>query len=332
MSGGDDPSLSAAITSLVARMSKRARVAALAAVGADAHVEPFGQTAAGVPVQLVTLRLGAMCAQVATYGATLTSVRVPDARGAPTHVVLGFDELAAYEACPFYLGSTVGRFANRIRAGAFPLEDAAGAMRTVTLPHRNDRGNTLHGGAAGWDKAVWRLAGASATACTLEHDSPDGDEGFPGAVAISVTYALEWCGRLSIVYRAAVSGAPTVLSPTNHAYFNLHDGGASSVLEHDLQVFADTFLPTDTACLPTGELRPVDGAMDLREPTPIGRGIGAAQGGNGYDHNYVLAQGGSSHTDALDLRFAAWLRSARTGIEMAVLTTEPGARLSLIHI
>lgn len=288
-----------------------------------ASISEFGQHD-GAPVRLVKLRLGAMEVSVSTYGATLTSIRVPDHRGEPVETILGFGELGAYERCPFYLGCTVGRFANRIRGGAFPLDDGTGKERTVQLAAANDRGNTLHGGARGWDKHVWALADASATSCTLAHASPDGDEGFPGAVEATVTFSLEWGGRLAIRYRAAVRGpAPTVLSLTNHAYFNLSDGGATDMLDHELLVFADHYLPTDANCLPTGEVKAVAGPMDLRAPTPVCRGISQADGGGGYDHNFVVR---TQPADSAGLRRAAWLRSPRTGIELSVLTTEPGAR------
>ncbi|KAJ1615901.1 galactose mutarotase-like domain-containing protein, partial [Pavlovales sp. CCMP2436] len=182
--------------------------------------------------QLVTLRLGQMTAKVSTYGATITSVVVPDCRGQPTETTLGFDTHEAYEKCPYYFGATIGRFANRIGQGSF---FSIGGTR-VQLPQPNDRGNTLHGGMRGWDKAVWTLKHTSATACTLAHSSPDGDAGFPGAVEATVTFSLEWGGRLVITYGASVSAA-TVLSLTNHAYFNLGatDGGErSDVLDHEL--------------------------------------------------------------------------------------------------
>jgi aldose 1-epimerase len=299
------------------RLSMPAKKAKTSPAGGS-NVSPFGTTSSGAPVQLITLRLGEMVAKVSTYGATLTSVVVPDCRGAPTETILGFEGHGGYEACPFYFGSTVGRFANRIGKGIFPLDG-----KTVTLSTRNDRGNTLHGGKAGWDKAVWTVAELSSAAVTLSHVSPDGDEGFPATAHVSVTYALEWGGRLAIRYRATVD-APTVLSMTNHAYFNLCDGGHTDVLDHELRVFADTYLPTDANCLPTGELKPVTGAMDLRAVggVPLHRGVGGADGGGGYDHNYVVSEG--AEADAQRLRRAAWLRSYRSGIELSVFTTEPG--------
>lgn len=287
---------------------------------AGASIVPFGKHD-GTAVQLVTLKLGAMVVKVSTYGATLTSIVVPNCRGAPVETVLGFGDLAAYEHCPFYLGCTVGRFANRIRGGTFPLEDGSGNEQIVKLAATNDRGNTLHGGTRGWDKHVWALVDASPTSCTLTHESSDGDEGFPGAVDARVQFSLEWGGRLVIRYHAEVRDKPTVISLTNHSYFNLTNGGSTDMLDHELCVFADHYLPTDANCLPTGEIKPVSGPMDLRSPTPIHRGIGKADGGGGYDHNYVVRE---DETDASGLRRAAWLRSPRTGIELDVFTSEPG--------
>lgn len=279
---------------------------------------PFGKHGSEA-VRLITLRLGRMTVKVSTFGATITSLAVPSALGEPTETVLGFAEHKPYESCP-YFGCTVGRFANRIAKGSFTLEG-----KPIQLPACNDRGNHLHGGARGWDKRVWELVEASATACTLKLRSEDGDEGYPGNVDATVSFTLEWPSQIAIEYDLTTD-APTVVNPTNHSYFNLSDGGATDVLDHDLMVFADKYLPTDATCIPTGELKPVSGPMDLRRPTPIFRGIHAADGGNGYDHNYVLAAEAGAHEDGRRLRRAAWVRSPKTGIELLVLTTEPGAQ------
>lgn len=159
-------------------------------IGADAEIAPFGTTAKGDEVRLVTLRLGGLTAKLSTYGATLTSLVFPGADGKPAETVLGFGEHAGYAACPYYFGCTVGRYANRIGGGAFPLGDGV-----ARLANRNDRGNTLHGGAEGWDKRVWTVQDASQTACTLALHSPDGDEGFPLALDVTVRFSLEHCGR-----------------------------------------------------------------------------------------------------------------------------------------
>jgi aldose 1-epimerase len=159
-------------------------------IGTDAEIVPFGTTSTGETVRLITLRLGGLTAKLSTYGATLTSLVTLDCRGELAETVLGFGVHEGYAACPYYFGCTVGRYANRIAGGAFPLGDGV-----VQLPNRNDRGNTLHGGLEGWDKRVWTVQDASRTACTLVLHSPDGDEGFPLALDATVRFSLEHGGR-----------------------------------------------------------------------------------------------------------------------------------------
>jgi len=278
----------------------------------------FGKHA-GEDVELLTLQLGRMKVLVSTFGATVTSITVPDCFGQARETVLGFDDHEPYENCP-YFGCTVGRYCNRIAKGAFTLDG-----QTVTLTSTNDRGNHLHGGKVGWDRKIWAVHEHTSTSCTLSHTSPDGDEGYPGEVHAHVTMSLEWPSSLVLRYKATVS-APTPLNLTNHSYFNLSDGGATDMLDHDVRIFADAYLPTDPACIPTGEVRPVHGAMDLRGPVPLYRGIADGDGGNGYDHNYVIRDD-PGLVDARGLKRAAWVRSPRTGIELNVLTTEPGIQI-----
>ncbi len=260
-----------------------------------------------------------MAARVGTYGARLLSLRVPDRTGAPVEAVLGYDRMEDWAADDGFMGATIGRCANRIAGGRFELDG-----QTFHVPI-NKPPNALHGGPQGFDKAVWRAepADGEAAALTLTHASPDGDQGFPGALRASVRYALTGDGALRLDYTAETDRA-TVVNLTNHAYFNLAGGG--SVLDHLLTVAADRFTPVDAALIPTGELRPVAGTpFDFREPARIGARVD--EPGNeqlriagGYDHNFVLRPAPPGQA----MRFAARLQEPARGLLMEVWTTEPG--------
>ncbi len=263
-----------------------------------------------------------MAARVGTHGARLLSLRVPDRTGAPVEVVLGHDRLEDWAGDDGFLGATIGRCANRIARGRFELDG-----QTFHVPINNGP-NALHGGPRGFDKAVWRVEPASGgdgggAALTLAHASPDGDQGFPGALRASVRYALSGDGALRLDYTAETD-RPTVVNLTNHAYFNLAGGG--DVLGHLLTIAADRFTPVDEALIPTGELRPVAGTpFDFRAPTPIGArvdepGDEQLRIAGGYDHNFVLRPAAPGQA----LRFAARLEEPAGGLSMEVWTTEPG--------
>jgi aldose 1-epimerase len=260
-----------------------------------------------------------MAARVGAYGARLLSLRVPDRTGAPVEVVLGYDDLRGWAEDGGFFGATIGRCANRIAGGRFELDG-----QTFHVPVNNGP-NALHGGPRGFDKAIWHAepAAGDAAALTLSHTSPDGDQGFPGALRASVRYALSGDGALRLDYEAETD-RPTAVNLTNHAYFNLAGGG--SVLDHLLTIAADRFTPVDAALIPTGELRPVAGTpFDFREPARIGARVDESGDeqlriAGGYDHNFVLRPappGGG-------LRFAARLQEPSRGLVMEVWTTEPG--------
>jgi len=246
---------------------------------------------------------------------------VPDRHGRSQDVVLGFDTAREYVGDTHYFGATVGRFANRIAAGRFSLNGVEYRLAT------NDHGNHLHGGTQGFDKVVWNIesvtSGSPATA-VLSYRSPDGEEGYPGALHVTATYSLEDNNTLHLEYRASTD-KPTIVNISGHSYFNLSAGsGGGSALNHLVQILASHYTPVDDELIPIGELRGVAGsAFDFRRPTPVGLRIrdGREQQiryGRGYDHNFVL-------DDSSDkLRLAVKVEDPDSGRVLEILTSAPG--------
>ncbi|KAK7253730.1 aldose 1-epimerase [Aureococcus anophagefferens] len=228
---------------------------------------------------------------VRPLGATLSSVLAPDRNGALGEVTLGFDEGegdAPYlDGRSAYFGCVAGRVANRTKGAAFELDGA-----TYTLA-ANDGANHLHGGTVGFDKRRWTVVDASATALTLALRSGDGDEGYPGTLDARVTYSLPDPRTLRVAY-AATTDKATPVNLTNHAYWNLNDGGASPVVDHELQVDASFYTPVGEGAIPTGEIRRAAGAMDLSAGRRLGDALYDTDGGAGYDHNYARPRAGES--------------------------------------
>lgn len=283
-------------------------------------IESFGITSEGIEVELYTLtNAQGLKARITNFGGILVSLMVPDRHGEFADVVLGFDQLSGYLNEHPYFGATIGRFANRIAAGRFSLEG-----RTYQLATNND-GNHLHGGLKGFDKVVWQateLERGNGPELELKYISRDGEEGYPGTMAVSVNYTLTNENALRIGYTAATDKT-TIVNLTHHSYFNLRDGGKSNILEHDLKIDADYFLPIDRSSIPTGEIKAVQGTpFDFRKVTPIGARISQEDlqlfYGNGYNHNWIL------HKEGPSPRLAASVYESTSGRLMEVLTTEPG--------
>lgn len=281
--------------------------------------EFFGTTAEGIAVERYTLTNAAgMRASILTYGGVLQSLRVPNRGGALTDVVLGYDTVGEYETNGGYLGASIGRCGNRIGGSSFALDGKEYPL------FANDRGNHLHGGEKGFNAYVW-AAEEENGALVLSRVSPDGEEGYPGTLRVSVKHTLSDDGVFTWEYRA-VSDKPTVCNLTNHAYFNLHGQGQGTVLDQWLQIKAARYTDTDAKLIPTGEEIPVAGTpMDFNDPHTIGERIRADYSalvkGGGYDHNYVL----DGTCGVLRPVAAAW--SGRTGIRMDVKTTMPDVQL-----
>ncbi|QNS06442.1 aldose epimerase family protein [Streptomyces xanthii] len=257
-----------------------------------------------------TLERDGVRVRVLTYGGIVQSVETPDRTGARADVVLGFADLDGYlrHTGP-YFGALVGRYANRIAQGRFTLDG-----HTYPLA-RNNGPNALHGGERGFDRHVWAAEQAGPYAVRLSRVSPDGEEGFPGRLEVSATYALEAGGALSITYEA-VTDAPTVVNLTNHTYWNLGgtDGKAGSAAGHAVRIDGGRVTMADGDLVPTGELLDVTGTrFDFRAPRTAG---------SGYDHNYVLDKGVTAR--AVEV---AGLHDPVSGRTLGVATTEPGLQL-----
>ncbi len=280
---------------------------------------PFGK-AAGEHVEIYTLgNAHGVEARIMTYGASIVSLRTPDRRGRFANIVLGFNELKPYLAGVPYYGATVGRYANRIAHARFVLD------RTTYPLTANDGPNSLHGGSRGFDKRIWTAeAGGESNRLRLTYVSADGEEGFPGELTVHVTYHLRDDDSLEINYEATTT-APTPVNLANHTYFNLSGDAHRSILDHTLQLNADTFTPVDANLIPTGEERGVAGTpFDFRSATAIGAHIGAADEqltfGRGYDHNWILNAPRTGST----LHLAAVLSDPGSGRVLEIRTTQPG--------
>jgi len=285
-----------------------------------AEKSDFGTTTDGRAVSKYTLSNGAMVVRILDLGATICSVQVPDAKGNVGEVCLGYDELKPYldwTTNP-YFGAVAGRCANRICKGKFKLDGVEYQLETNNGP------NHLHGGNVGFDKKIWTVEKSSPTDLVLSLVSPDGDEHYPGTVTAKVTYSLPQPNQLCIEYEATTD-KPTIINLTNHSYWNLADGGISSILDHEIELFADFYTPVDDTSIPFGEIREVTGAMDLRKKVKIGQGIKDADNGLGYDHNYIL-RGSVAYDVPAGLQPVAKVSDSSSGRWMAVFTDQPGVQ------
>jgi aldose 1-epimerase len=253
----------------------------------------FGQLPDGRTVEAITLtnRRGSS-ATIIAYGAALQAFRLADARGRTVDVALGHRTLGEYVAKRQFFGATVGRVANRVAGGRFSLDG-----KTYQMPV-NDGPNALHGGVDGFDKKVWQIAsakeGASSSEAVLRHVSPDGADGIPGQVDVTVRYVLTDEDELRIEYSATTDN-PTVINLSSHAYWNLAgEGSPDGAMGHVMEIPADRYLPVDAQLIPTGEMRSVAGSpFDFRKPVAISTRVREDADeqiriGRGYDHNWIV--------------------------------------------
>lgn len=284
----------------------------------------FGRTPEGIEAELYKLANGnGVAVEIATVGGAIVSLQVPDREGRMADVTLGYDKAKDYLRDGPYFGALIGRHANRIEGAAFELNGKVYPLAA------NNGSNHLHGGLQGFDKAVWQaevlpLAGGS-EALQLSYRSVDGEEGYPGNLDVKVLYSLTEDNALVIDYEA-VSDQDTVVNLTNHAYFNLAGHDSGDIEGHEVRIDADRFTAINAECVPTGEIREVEGTpMDLRRLTPLGPRLASRDEqivcGGGFDHNWVLKVSGQAPEKAAEVY------EPSTGRVMEMLTTKPGVQL-----
>ena len=291
---------------------------AAAAMHASIQEAEFGALPDGTQVRIYTLtNRNRLEARVTNYGGIVVSLKVPDRSGNLSDVVLGFDSLAEYLANPNpFFGALVGRYANRIAQARLLLDGVEYHL------DKNNGPNSLHGGAAGFNKKVWTARELPDGGLELQCQSKDGEGGFPGNVTATATYHLTEANELRIDY-GATTDRNTVINLTSHSYFNLRGAGSGDILGQLVTLNADRFTPVDSTLIPTGELRAVAGTpFDFRKATAIGARIEQddeqLRFGGGYDHNWVL------NGDGKRLALAARVEEPDSGRVLEVLTTEPG--------
>jgi aldose 1-epimerase len=279
--------------------------------------QPYGKMPDGTAVDLYTLtNAKGMQASIITYGGAVVSLMVPDRAGKLGDVAVAMDDLDGMRTQDAFFGALIGRYGNRIGHAQFSLNG-----KTYKLP-ANNGANTLHGGANGFDKRVWKAKPGSSPdgpTLTLTYVSKDGEEGFPGTLKATVVYTLTDKNELKLDY-TATTDKTTVVNLTNHTYFNLASEG--DILGHEVMIAADRFTPVDDGLIPTGELKPVKGTpFDFTTATAIGKRIDQddqqLKYGKGYDHNWVLNKSDASMTKAAEVR------DPKSGRVMEVWTTEP---------
>lgn len=293
---------------------------------ATAQRAPFGKLADGTPIEVVTLaNAHGVSARIISYGATLQALVAPDRHGQKADIALGYDDLSGYVEHPNYFGATIGRFANRIAGARFSLD---GKSYTLSL---NDKPNSLHGGAQGFDKRPWAIesvqSGPSA-AVTMTLTSAAGDQGYPGTLKVKERFSLDEAGALTLDY-SATTDAPTVVNLTNHSIFDLAgEGSQHGVLDQRLTIPASHYTPVDATLIPTGVLQPVAGTVfDFTHARIIGQDIRDGRdpqivAGRGYDHNFALDAGLTQ-----DPKLAARLEDPQSGRVLEVWSTEPGLQV-----
>ena len=281
----------------------------------------FGKTKDDKEVNLFTCtNNGGSVMKMIDYGAIMVSLEVPDKDGKLANVTLGFDSVDGYVERHPYFGATVGRYCNRIAAGKFTLDG-----EEYTLATNNDP-NHLHGGELGFDKHMWEaeeIKMDNAVGVKFHRVSPDGEEGYPGNLDVAVEYTLTNDNEVKVDFTATTDKA-TVLNLTNHNYWNLAGAGSGTVLDHELEIFADFYLAVNDTLIPTGELTNVEETpLDFTTPHKIGERIKLIEADPvGYDHCYSLR-----NQDSSNLELAARVTEPSSGRVMEIYTTQPGIQL-----
>jgi aldose 1-epimerase len=295
--------------------------AGVTAQSGKAGKEPFGKAPDGKEVFLYTLRnASGMQVKITNFGGRITSIEVPDRDRKMGDVVLGFDNVSGYTskaAATAYFGALIGRYANRLAGGTFMLDG-----QTYHVPTNDHGKNSLHGGNHGFDSRVWEVKQASSKMLELHYLSPNGEEGFPGNVSVTVRYSLDDRNELRLDY-TATTDKDTVVNLTNHSYFNLEGPGSPTVLDQSIMIDANRYTPVNANLIPTGAIAPVKGTpLDFLAAKQIGARINSnfeqLKLAKGYDHNFVLNHPGDIAA------VAARVEDPKTGRVLEVFTTQPG--------
>ncbi len=281
----------------------------------------FGLLLSGEEINKYKLSNGKMSIEIINYGGIITNINFQNLRGEKTDVVLGFDNIESYIEGHPYFGSIIGRYGNRIAFGKFELNGNKYQLQT------NNGENALHGGNKGFDKVIWsvdELQEANYVGLKLGYLSKHIEEGYPGNLNVTVTYLLTSNNELKIKYQATTD-LPTIINLTQHSYFNLSGESSGDILDHQLSINADSFLPINKNLIPTGGYKSVDDtAFDFREFKRIGKDIDSKDiqlnFGLGYDHCWILNDYGSG------VRKIAEVKSDKSGIKLEVFTDQPGVQ------
>jgi aldose 1-epimerase len=280
--------------------------------------EPFGKLPDGREVTQFTLvNANGLTVKLIDYGAIVVAVETYDRDGNKANINLGFKNLDGYLERHPYFGSTVGRYANRIAGAKFTLDGKEYKL------FANNEANHLHGGKNGFDKVLWKaetFETANSVGVTFVYDSADGEEGYPGNMRVSASYLLNNDDELVVAFDATTD-KPTPVNLTNHNYWNLSGAGSGTILDHELTINADKYLPVDEGLIPTGELAKVAGTpLDFRKPRKVGERIKELTNTpQGYDHCFVLNEPKRGE----EKRFAARVRDPKSGRVMDIYTTQP---------
>ncbi|WP_117208546.1 aldose epimerase family protein [Allorhizocola rhizosphaerae] len=277
----------------------------------------FGKTSAGAPVHRHTIGSGTIELELLDLGAAVHTLHVTCPDGVRRNVVLGHPDVEGRLASKAYIGATIGRFANRIAGGTFTLDGVEYRLAP------NEGSNTLHGGPDGFDRRVWEVLEHTPSRIVFGLESPDGDQGFPGRVEVTAAYTVTG-DTVGLEYTARTD-APTIVSLTNHAYFNLDGEDARTIDGHTLTVPSEHYIPTGPNLIPTGKVAEVARTpFDLRQGHVLGGVIRRPHphivAANGFDHNFVVPPGDG-------MRAAATLHSRQSGLTLTVVTDRPGVQV-----
>lgn len=290
-------------------------------ITANLETKNFDTIIDGKKVNLYWIENKEMRAAFTNYGGRLVGLWVKDRSGKPTDVVVGMNSVKGFKnSTEPYFGATIGRVGNRIAKGTFMLE---GKQYHVPI---NNGENALHGGIKGFQDVVWDVVKTNQNTLVLSYLSPDGEQGFPGNLSVKVTYSITEDSAIKMEYEATTDKT-TLVNLTNHAFFNLNGEGSGTILNHELQIYANEFTPVDKGLIPTGELKSVKNTpFDFTAKHTIGERIEGndeqLKFGKGYDHNYVL-----NGTKKNGLNHAATISGDKSGITLDIFTEEPGLQL-----